>query len=238
MAKNVDRRIFLCYTGQKITGRGSALVTEDENMKRWCILCLCLVLLLGGLTACKKKPADTSDPGASSSDTTKGTLPPAEDNGNDLVWGDDGLTPATTTTTKAGDSGKGNASDPSTAPEPTTTTPVKEEDGILLPAEGAKILPESHNGYKWLELGKSTHSGSEASIVLKNVSTGWETEQSKSFVYYACYDKNDKALGEGKVNFGRINPGESKTVKIAMPAGTAKLVITKAETEFWSYGWR
>ena len=199
-------------------------------MKRWCILCLCLVLLLGGLAACKKKPADTSDPGAS--DTTKGTLPPAEDNGNDLVWDDNGLTPSTTTTAKSGDSGQ------TTAPAPTTTTPVKEDNGILLPAEGAKILPESHSGHDWLELGKSTHSGSEAAIVLKNTSAGWETEQTKSFLQYACYDQDGKVLKEDTVNFGRINPGESRTVKITMPTGTAKLVITGAETEFWSHGWK
>ena len=202
-------------------------------MKKWCLLCLCLVLLLGSMTACKKKAADeTSAP--ASSDSTKRTLPPAEDNGSDLVWDNDGMTPATTTTTKkSGENSNSNAGKPAT----TTTTPVKEESGILLPAEGSKPLPETDQGYQWLELGRSSHSNGVASIVVKNASKGWETEQTKSFISYACYDKDGKVLKEDKANFGRVNPGESVTVQITMPSGTVKLAVTGAETEFWTHGW-
>lgn len=224
-------------------------------MKKWCLLCLCLVLLLGSMTACKKKVAeDNSTP--TTPEPTRETLPPAEDNGNELVWDEDGLTPATTTTTKNGGStagknngstaGKDNGSTAGTTvpgktpatPTTTTTTPVKEESGLLLPAEGSKPLPETDPGYKWLELGKSSHSNGVASLVVKNTSKGWETEQEKSFLSYACYDKNGKELKQDKVNFGRIHAGESATVQITLPTGTAKLVITGAETEFWTQGWR
>lgn len=184
-------------------------------MKKWCLLCLCLVLLLGSMTACKKKATEENSTPATS-EPTNGTLPPAEDNGNELVWDEDGLTPATTT----------------------TTTPVKKENGILLPAEGSKPLPETDPGYKWLELGKASHSNGVASLEVKNTSKGWETEQEKSFLRYACYDKDGKELKADKVNFGRVHAGKSVTVQITMPTGTAKLAITGAETEFWTEGWR
>lgn len=220
-------------------------------MKKWCLLCLCLVLL-GSMTACKKKVAEENST-PTTSEPTQESLPPTADNGNELVWDEDGLTPATTTTTKNGSTagknnnstaGKDNGSTagtttsnqtPATTP---TTTPMKEVDGILLPAEGSKPLPETDPGYKWLELGKSSHSNGVASLVVKNTSKGWETEQEKSFLSYVCYDKNDKELKRDKVNFGRIRAGESATAQITMPAGTAKLAIYGAETEFWTQGWR
>lgn len=199
-------------------------------MKKWCLLCLCLVLLLGSMTACKKKTTEEpSDPAAS--DSTKETLPPAEDNGNDLVWDEDGLTPTQKNGSTAGTTA------PKSTPAATTTTPMKEENGILLPAEGAKPLPETDPGYAWLELGKASHSNGVASLVVKNTSSGYETEQEKSFLLYVCYDKDGKVLKEDKANFGRVHAGESVTVKITMPAGTAKLAVTGAETEFWTQGW-
>lgn len=210
-------------------------------MKKWCLLCLCLVLLLGSMTACKKKATEENSTPATS-EPTNGTLPPAEDNGNELVWDEDGLTPATTTTTAKKNNGS-TAGTPApdktpATPTTTTTTPVKEENGILLPAEGSKPLPETDPGYKWLELGKASHSNGVASLEVKNTSKGWETEQEKSFLRYACYDKDGKELKADKVNFGRVHAGKSVTVQITMPTGTAKLVITGAETEFWTEGWR
>lgn len=210
-------------------------------MKKWCLLCLCLVLLLGSMTACKKKGTEENSTPATS-EPTNGMLPPAEDNGNELVWDEDGLTPATTTTTAKKNNGStaGTTAPDKTpaAPTTTTTTPVKEENGILLPAEGSKPLPETDPGYKWLELGKASHSNGVASLEVKNTSKGWETEQEKSFLLYACYDKDGKELKADKVNFGRVHAGKSVTVQITMPTGTAKLVITGAETEFWTEGWR
>lgn len=229
-------------------------------MKKWCLLCLCLLMLLGSLAACKKKPStgtpdgqpDTSavetDPsgngtspengdGSGTTATTKkngwGWLTfwkktttttvkqPAGDNTADLDWDD--MTPNTTTTT--------------TRPATTTTAPVKEQDGVLLPVSGSKLLPEGAAGRDYLVLGQVSHSGNVVTLEVCNTSKGYETEQEKSTISYACYDKNGKVLQEDTVNFGRVYAGKSATVKITMPNGTAKLAITGAETEFWTQGW-
>lgn len=192
-------------------------------MKKWCLLCLCLLLLLGSLAACKKKPGTETPDGQPDTSAVETEKPPAGDNTADLDWDD--MTPNTTTTTTT------------TRPATTTTAPVKEQDGVFLPVSGSKLLPEGAVGRDYLVLGQVSHSGNVVTLEVCNTSKGYETEQEKSTISYACYDKNGKVLQEDTVNFGRVYAGKSATVKITMPNGTAKLAITGAETEFRTQGW-
>ncbi len=114
----------------------------------------------------------------------------------------------------------------------TTTQPTKQEvvKGISLPKKGYR--PDTN-----LELSSVTvDKNNKVTMVIKNITTKWESDQS-SYFEYTCYNEKGKTLCTEKLPFGRINAGKSVTVQFTIPKDTEKVELTKYVAEFWSDGW-
>ncbi len=133
------------------------------------------------------------------------------------------VTTATTTTTTS------TTTTTATTVTTTTTAPPAEQtiNGIVLPASG-------HIADRRIKIGQVSLNGNEVSIVVRNTSSIWQSEDSKSYFKYVCYDKDDKPLESGKISFGYIPVLSEKTCKLTLPAGTAKLKLTDFKAEYWS----
>ena len=73
-------------------------------------------------------------------------------------------------------------------------------------------------------------------MVVKNISRGWETEQN-SYLLFSCYNVNGGSLGSIRVNIGRIHAGgQSAPLAFTMPAGTARMEFSLCKAEYWTNG--
>ncbi len=111
----------------------------------------------------------------------------------------------------------------------TTTKPPQQEvaDGISLPAEG--YAPDNR-----IRLGAVSHNNGVVTMVIRNISGVWESEEGKSYFEYTCYDKNNGVLAVDKIEFGYIPVKSSKTCSFTIPANTVKVVLTDFKAEYWS----
>ena len=146
-----------------------------------------------------------------------------DDNTADLDWGDvtTKKTGSTTTTTK----------------KPVTTTTKKPTTTVK---PGTQVLPKAGDSvHEYLELAKVTvdlDSGT-GTMVVKNISRGFETEQTNSCLVYTCYDKNGKSLGDVQINIGRIHAGqEGDEVIFTLPSNTYSMVFKESDVESWTDG--
>ncbi len=110
-----------------------------------------------------------------------------------------------------------------------TTKPTQQEvaDSISLPAEG--YSPDNR-----IKLGTVSLSGNTVTMVIKNNSAVWETEDGKSYFEYTCYDKRNAILSVGKIDFGYIPVKSSKTCSFEIPENTVMVVLTDFKAEYWS----
>lgn len=146
-----------------------------------------------------------------------------DDNTADLDWGDE-------TTKKPGTTS-------STTKKPTTTTTKKPTTTIK---PGTQVLPKAGDSvHEYLELAKVTvdlKSGT-GSMVVRNISRGFETEQTNSRLVYTCYDKKGKSLGNVQINIGRIHAEEdSGEIIFTLPSNTYSMVFKESIVEFWTDG--
>lgn len=170
------------------------------------------------------------------------TAPQGGDNTVDLNWGETTAQKPVVTTTKASVAIQPGTTTQkpvvttvnatmvtTTTAQPTTTTTV---------AAGIKVYPKvGDQPHKYLELTEVDISGNSGTMVIRNTTAGWESEQS-SYLVYACYDKNGKSIGDVQINIGRIHAGEkSDVLEFTLPDGTYSMVFKESKVEFWTDGW-
>ena len=111
----------------------------------------------------------------------------------------------------------------------TTTKPTQQEvaDSISLPAEG--YSPDNR-----IKLGAVSLQDHTVTMVIKNISGVWESEDGKSYFEYTCYDKNNGILKVDKIEFGYIPVKSSKTCSFEIPENTVKVFLTDFQAEYWS----
>lgn len=193
----------------------------------------------GGTTAASGKTTGKSQPGGTTRRPGGTTANRDEENDNvaDLEWGDLTTTakpgtPTTAVTPGSTTPGATTTNPPiTTTTKPTTTTTIK---------AGVKVLPKAGDSvHQYLKLGAVTVDTDKltGSMVVKNVSRGYETEQTKSCLIYTCYDRAGKKLGDVRINIGRINAGqESEAIAFTLPEGTYSMGFKEAQVEFWTDG--
>lgn len=111
----------------------------------------------------------------------------------------------------------------------TSTKPTQQEvaDSISLPAEG--YTPDNR-----IKLGAVSLQDNTVTMVIRNISAVWQSEEGNSYFEYTCYDKNNGKLAVGKIEFGYIPVKSSKICSFEIPANTAKVVLTDFQAEYWS----
>ncbi len=178
-------------------------------MKRFGWIALCLILVIG-LCACKKEPDEPviSTPASDVSDQ-----------------GDNQSTTSTTTT----ESTSASSSTSSTLSTTSTTKPTQQDisNAVSLPAEG--YTPDNR-----IKLGEVTLADDLVTMVIKNISAVWESEDGKSYFEYTCYDKNNHKLEVGKIEFGYIPAKGQKICSFVIPENTVKVELTDFQVEYWS----
>ncbi len=100
-------------------------------------------------------------------------------------------------------------------------------NGVTVPASG-------YAADNRIKLGTVSLNGNVLSLVVKNTSKAWETEDGKSYFLYVCYDKDNNMLQGGRINFGYIPVSSEKTCVLTLPDGTAKVALTDFKAEYWS----
>lgn len=76
-------------------------------------------------------------------------------------------------------------------------------------------------------------------MVVKNISKGYETDQAASYLLYTFYDINGVSLGDVRINIGRIRAGrQSGLLGFTLPDGAYSMRFKKATVETWTDGWR
>ena len=162
-------------------------------------------------TSSTQEPTSTTEPTSSTQEPTSTTEP-------------------TTSTTEPTTS----TQEPTSTTEPTnsttsTTKPTQQEitNAVSLPAEG--YAPDNR-----IKLGEVSLSGQTVTMVIRNISPVWETEDGKSYFEYTCYDRNNYKLLVGKIEFGYISVKSSKTCTFDIPEGTVKVELTDFQAEYWS----
>lgn len=127
-------------------------------------------------------------------------------------------------------------STPSTSTTTTTTTtttgtttrpPESDTPDVILPEEG--YTPDGR-----IKLGAVSLSGHTVTMVIRNVSSVWESEDGKSYFEYTCYDENDDVLLTNTLAFGYIPVKSSRTFTFDIPENTVKVVLTDFSAEYWS----
>ncbi len=153
-------------------------------------------------------------------------------------------TTTTTTTTESSASNQSSSTTESTmsstessAPSQTTSTdsttsttkPTQQDvtNTVSLPAEG--YTPDNR-----IKLGEVTLSGNTVSMVIRNITAVWESEDGKSYFEYTCFDKNNRKLSVGKIEFGYIQAKSSKLCTFDIPEGTVKVELTDFQVEYWT----
>lgn len=118
----------------------------------------------------------------------------------------------------------------STTESTTSTTKPTQQDAantVSLPAEG--YTPDNR-----IKLGEVTLSGNTVSMIIRNISAVWESEEGQSYFEYTCYDKNNRKLSVGKIEFGYIQAKGSKLCTFEIPENTVKVELTDFKAEYWS----
>ncbi len=168
-------------------------------------------------TTTTTKPTITTKPTTTTSPTTVTTTP---------------TTVTTTPTTKPTTSMTTTEKPTTTTTEPTTTTTKKPTTTTTANPNFPKAGDTPH---KYLKLGTVTINGAESSMVVYNVTKGFESEQT-SYLEYECFDASGVSLGKLNVYIGRIDAGEYETCSFALPADTAKMTFVKFHGSFWTNG--
>jgi hypothetical protein len=118
-----------------------------------------------------------------------------------------------------------------TASTTSTTKPTQQEVTVTvsLPAEG--YTPDNR-----IKLGTVKLEGNTVTMVVKNISSIWETdaEDGKNYFEYTCYDKNNAKLSVGRIELGYMQVKSEKEFRFDIPENTAKVALTDFKAEYWS----
>ena len=113
----------------------------------------------------------------------------------------------------------------STAAAVTTTTTARR---VELPSPGY-----DPDGKGRIQLGEVTLAGNTLTIVVKNVSKNWATDESTGFTY-ACYDAAGKELAKGTLYVGAVGAGKQQTCQLDIPAAATKVALTGFTAGYWT----
>lgn len=139
------------------------------------------------------------------------------------------VTEHTVTTTTSATTTTATTSSTVSSTTSSTTRPAQQETAgsVSLPAEG--YSPDNR-----IKLGKVTLQGNTVTMVIRNISKVWESEEGKSYFEYTCYNKNNEILKVDKIEFGYIPVKSQKICTFEIPENTVKVVLTDFEAEYWS----
>ncbi len=146
----------------------------------------------------------------------------------------------TTTTTSSEDNNVefdwGDLDGDKTTKKPTTTTTTKKPTTVTTSKKGEKVYPKEGDDIDGrLQLGTVTVKGNKITMVVKNTTKGWETNQD-SLLTYTCYNNKGKKLAEVEVPIGRIHKQEQTTVEFEIPKDTMQVLLTDTKIEYWTDG--
>ncbi|MBQ8683832.1 MAG: hypothetical protein IJ518_04895 [Clostridia bacterium] len=113
----------------------------------------------------------------------------------------------------------------STSAAVTTTTTARR---VELPSPGY-----DPDGKGRIQLGEVTLAGNTLTIVVKNVSKNWATDESTSFTY-ACYDAAGKELAKGTLYVGAVGAGKQQTCQLDIPTVATKVALTGFTAGYWT----
>ena len=94
--------------------------------------------------------------------------------------------------------------------------------------------------HEYLTLGEVTADleTNTGTMVVQNISSGYETDQDTFHLLYTCYDKDGESLGDVRINTGRINAGKaSDPLPFTLPEGTYSMQFKAANGYFYTDGW-
>ena len=191
-------------------------------------------------TTAEESPAGTagsSTAGVTEGMTASGTSSAILPSSGQTTTGGTGTTaasaPAGTTATAAQTGHVGTTASTATANptsttatvQPVTTTTVRT---VTLPTPGYD--PDGKNR---IRLGEVTLEGSTVTMVVKNTSTAWVTDED-TFFDYVCYDAAGKELLRGTIYCGAISTGKQRTCLFTIPVDIAKVELTGFTTTYWT----
>ena len=108
----------------------------------------------------------------------------------------------------------------------TSTTAATQK--VLLPQAG-----HDADGKGRILLESATLEGNTVTLVFKNHSTSWVTDEDSYFTY-VCTDATGKELLRDTLYCGAISAGKQRTCQLALPAATARLELVDFTTTYWT----